>query len=342
MKCFRAIFPEILKCEIQPFELPAIKANEVLVRVESSLISPGTETNIFTGRHSNLQRPNPGWPRFPFEPGYAAAGRVLQIGAEVKEIQVGNRVALPCTHATHAISEPSKVTLIPEALSTEHATFAELGAIALNGVRIANIGLGDSVVVAGQGLIGLLATRMLKLSGAMPLLSVDLCESRRAIGLAYGADQVLDPIAGNSFEAIKNATGGRRADVVIEATGVPRVVTECLTWARNHGRVVLLGSPHGNVEMSFYPDLHSRNLHLLGAHVGASYHPSIGEAPWTIERNRKTFLDFAAKGAIQIDPLITRRVVPDEMKSAYQSFAETPNDQLGVVVNWTQIGDDLA
>ena len=193
MKYFRAVFPEIRRCEIQPFELPNLGTREALIRIEVSLISPGTETIIFTGRHSNLQRPNPGWPRFPFEPGYSAAGRVVQIGSGVQEVKVGDRVALPTPHASHAIAEVLKLTLIPKDLPMEQATFTELGAIALNGVRIANIGLGDSVVVAGQGLIGLLATRMLKLSGAMPLLTADLCESRRALGVAYGADQVLDP-----------------------------------------------------------------------------------------------------------------------------------------------------
>ena len=338
MKSYRAVFPEPGRCEIEPFDLPELSPDQVLVQIEASLISPGTETTIFTGKHSNLRQPNASWPRFPFHPGYSAAGKVLAVGAEVKGVKTGDRIFAAAQHATHAVVPAGNVAPIPEGLSIEHATFAEIGAIALNGVRMAGIGLNDSVIVAGLGLVGLLTVRLLKLSGAMPLLATDLSAARRELGIDSGADKVMDPLCENVLDVVRAATGGRLADVVIDATGVPRVVAECFGWARRQGRVVLLGSPHGGVKVNFYPDIHGRNLHVIGAHLGGSMHPSIDNAPWSKDRNWEVFLQRAQRGDIQTERLITRRITPCELEAAYRSFADPVAKPLGVVVDWTGTG----
>ena len=342
MRSYRAMIVQPGRCEIEVFDLPTeLGPDDVLVEAEVTLLSPGTELVIYTGRHSALNDPESVWPKFPVTPGYSMVGRVLARGSQASGVEAGDRVFAAASHAAHAIVPASKLMRISDDLASSHAAFAELGAIAMNGVRRAQVALGESVCVVGLGLIGVLAMRLARLCGAMPLIAVDLSEPRRAVAKQLGADIVIDPAKEDVLARVRGAGGGRAADVVIEATGVPRVVVSCIEWVRDQGRVMLLGSPHGSIDVNFYSHVHRRSLSLIGIHVMSSVHEPVLADPWNLVRNRRTFLDLLRRGDISVEPLISRTIVPQELDSVYRSLAASAGATLGVIIDWKAAAKDI-
>lgn len=334
MKAHRAVFPQPNQCRIVPFDLPdEPAADQVLIETQLSLISPGTETVIFTGKHSNFHGGTAPWPRFPFYPGYSCVGRILKTGVEVQDYHPGDRVFVPGTHASHHVTSTAGLVRVPEEVPAESAAFAELATIAMNGVQMAQIRLGESVLVVGLGIVGILASRFAKLSGALPLLAADLSAARRQLAPLFGVDHVINPQTEQIGDRLRMLPGGR-ADVVIEATGVSRVVSECLGWTRNGGRVILLGSPHGKVEIDFYTDVHARNLQIIGAHISAANSPFLSPVPWTKERNRAIFMELVRRGELPLQSLIRERITPDELEETYLELAKVSEAPAGIVIDW--------
>lgn len=314
--------------ELEEYELPATPGpEEVLIQAACSLISPGTELAIYTGKHSFFGVSN--WLRFPMYPGYCMAGRVLAAGSAVTHVRAGDRIFATMPHATHAVVRASDVLKIEyDEVGWEAAAFAELGAIALNGVRMAEVTLGAHVLVAGQGIIGLLAARLAKLAGAMPLVVMDLNSARLALGREFGADAAV-----NTDEGL-----AEQADIVIEATGNPQVIPRALGYARTQGRVVLLGSPHGEVSVNFYEHLHARRLQVVGAHINSSRHAATPADPWTIVRNKQVFLDLVRRGLIHPERLITHRIRPAEADRVLKEIASgKAPDALGILIRWDEV-----
>lgn len=336
----RVLFPKVGVCQIERFEVPsAPPPGQVLVRIRRTLVSPGTEFAVFSGRHTNLSRSGDLWPRFPFYPGYSAVGEVLAKGEGVDHVCPGDTVFAEAPHASHALVPGAKVIKVAPALGLERPAFTELGAIALHGVRSGGVMLGERVAVFGQGIVGLLALRLAHAAGATRLTAFDLDPRRLEIARRWGAGTTMTPEDGaRQVEMMRAENGGHLSDVVIEATGNPIVISACLSCARTGGRVVLLGSPHGSIMINFYEDVQSRNLRLIGAHVGASEHAATNAAPWNRDRNRQTFLDLVLRGDVPVEELVTHRLTPSDLLEFYRGATERPGEFLGVIVDWENAG----
>ena len=161
---------------LEPIELPPLSEGQVLVRTRATLISPGTERAFFLGMPNTTQE-------YPQRTGYSNIGEIAALGPGVKDYPLGMRVASASHHAQYAVVDAAKCLAIPrtlagDTLDDDIAVFFNLAAIALQGVRKATIELGESVVVIGAGLIGLLALQLARASGALPAIAVDLDERR--------------------------------------------------------------------------------------------------------------------------------------------------------------------
>ena len=332
MEAQRVVWPSRAKVEVETFDLPPLGDDEVLVETECTLISPGTERAFLLGL-PNAQG------RYPSRPGYSNIGTVVEVGKAVTDCKVGERVASTQGHTSHFIASPSRLLKVTSTdVPAEEAVFFNLGAIALQGVRKARIELGEAALVLGQGLIGLLAMQLLKLSGAMPLIAADLTDSRLEISKNVGADCTLNPEDVNFSEQLRDVTKGDGPAVVIEATGHPDAVSTALDVAGWGARVVLLASTRGETpNVNFYRDVHKKGLILYGAHNAIRPRQESSPNFWTLEDDSLLLLSLIAQNRFNVLPLISHRVPGEDAPKAYQLLMEWNPGLLGVVLQWNSM-----
>ncbi|KYH41250.1 MAG: hypothetical protein AYL32_006730 [Candidatus Bathyarchaeota archaeon B26-2] len=323
----RIVFRDVGLVDVEDFEVPEPKPNEVLVRTVSTLISPGTETAFL------MALPNTSG-RFPQHPGYSNAGVVISVGDSVSRFKVGDRVVSYREHASHVTVPEEDTQRIPESVPYDEATFFALGSIALQGVRKAGIELGESVLVLGQGLVGLLALQHAGLSGGIPLIAVDLYENRLEASLNLGADYALNPAKIDLEREISEITGGKGVNVVIEATGNPKVIPTALRLAGRFGRVVLLGSPRGLTEVNFYREVHRKGITVVGAHASVRPRYESFKGFWTRRDDTALVLELIKRGKLRVRDLITRKLRFTDAKEAYRMLIESKGETLGIVLEW--------
>lgn len=329
MKAQRVVWPDRAKVDVETFMLPPVGDDEVLVATECTLISPGTERAFLLGL-PNAQG------RYPTRPGYSNIGTVVDTGKSITDCEVGDRVASTQGHTSHFVTSPSRLLKITSAdVPAEEAVFFNLGAIALQGVRKARIELGEATLILGQGLIGLSAMQLSKLSGALPLIAADLTDSRLEISKRVGADYTFNPEDADFAEQLGDATKGEGPAIVIEATGHPDAISTALDVAGRDARVVLLASTRGETpSVNFYRDVHKKGLILYGAHN--SIRPRQESSPnfWTLEEDSFLMLSLIAQKRFNVIPLISHRVPGENAAKAYQLLMEWNPGLLGVVLQW--------
>jgi 2-desacetyl-2-hydroxyethyl bacteriochlorophyllide A dehydrogenase len=337
MQARRLVCKAIRQIEWETYEIPeTLESHQVLIKSASSLISAGTEMAVYSGSHIGYTLPTPPpWFKFPMDMGYALAGTVQATGGEVKEWVVGDRVMVHAPHGDWASCDVRTAIIhrLPAGVSMEEGALARIGGISLVGVRQGNVTLGETVVILGLGLIGQLAAQLCRLAGARPVIGVDLIPNRVRIAAAGG----IHAINSNEVDVVSvvnEMTGGRMAEVVIEATGNPQVIPMALDLVSEGGRVVLLGSPRGEIEMDAYSTVHRRGISLIGAHDRLSAHPWTFRDPWTRQRNLDLILTLFADGSLKSDGLISHCIQPDDIRETYEMLIERPEDFLGVLIEW--------
>jgi polar amino acid transport system substrate-binding protein len=278
--------------------------------------------------------------------GYSAAGVVIETANDVNEFRAGDRVACAGTdYASHAevISVPRNLCVrLPEPVSFAEGAFGTVGAIALQGVRLAEPTLGESVVVIGLGLVGQLTVQLLKANGCR-VFGIDIDESRIQLAIASGAEGRSVP--DEASEKVMRWSRGRGADacIIAAATTSDEPVALAGEIARLKGRVVAVGMVGMNVPRNIY---YQRELTLK---VSLSYGPGrhdpdyeehghdypLAYVRWTEGRNIEAFLDLLAAARIDVKPLITHRFPIDEASQAYQLISGNSDEKyLGVVLTY--------
>src|SRR5579871_4002305 len=204
MHARQVVITEPYQAAVREVELPAPAANQILVAAEVSAVSAGTELAVWTGTHQWLKDPNlPDW-KFPFRPGYSAAGTIVAVGSGVTGWKVGERVSFPGNHASAELltigHERGRLWRMPDKLDMEKAAVATIARYGLGASIRAGLTLGRSAAVLGLGIIGQFALRCLIAAGAHPVVGIDAVAMRRRAALAAGADHVIDPSAGGVRE----------------------------------------------------------------------------------------------------------------------------------------------
>jgi 2-desacetyl-2-hydroxyethyl bacteriochlorophyllide A dehydrogenase len=333
----RVVFPEIRRAEWETLSLPdELGPTEVLVRAGRTLVSAGTETAIYSGTHIGYSTPGARYPRLPFNPGYAFAGTVEAAGPAVTTLAPGDRVVGGMKHQDLVVVDAGQDSLerIPEGVSLEQACLARLATISMQGVRLARLVLGELVAVFGQGLIGQLARQLAAIDGAATTIAVDLIDARLAVATRHGATHTVNPGRDDLAGALERATDGWGVDVAIEATGNPAVITDALHAVARMGRVILLGSPRGRLEIDPYGDIHSRGVSVIGAHANTTANSPNPYHRWTLVEHRRLALELIRQGRLRTDGLVTRRVPAAEALPIWDMLAAGPDEHLGVIIVW--------
>ncbi|HEX6625745.1 MAG TPA: zinc-binding alcohol dehydrogenase, partial [Pyrinomonadaceae bacterium] len=359
--------------EVADVPAPAVARGRVLVRAAASLISAGTERSAVGQNRKGLlgralDQPElvrktirkaldegvastVGAVRAKLDSavalGYSAAGVVAEVGAGVEGFGAGDRVACAgLGYASHAevLSVPKNLCArLPEGVSFADGAYATLGAIALQGVRLAQPTLGESVVVVGLGLLGQLAAQLLRANGCR-VYGVDPDERRLELARALGADAGCAPDE-EAAAKIAEWTRGRGADAVLITAGTEssRPIVLAGEASRMKGRVVVVGQ----VGMDVPRDLYYRRE--LSLQVSMSYGPGrydpdyeerghdypLAYVRWTEARNLEAFLDMVARGSVNVARLTTHRFKVEEGARAYELITgEREEPYLGVLVEY--------
>jgi 2-desacetyl-2-hydroxyethyl bacteriochlorophyllide A dehydrogenase len=189
MEGLRIVWPAPKQVELASFEIPSPKPFEVLIETEYSVISAGTERANLTSMPNTSQQ-------FPQLPGYSAVGRIIETGAEVSNVQAGDRVICYHTgHTSHAVKPAEGLVKIEDrSISLKEAAFVVIASMSLQGVRKARLELGESVMIMGQGLLGLFAVQLAQFSGGLPVIAADLNESETQVSAAAWSGYCVEPV----------------------------------------------------------------------------------------------------------------------------------------------------
>ena len=263
-----------------------------------------------------------------------------QIGKEVRSVKPGDRVLVyhGC-HSNYNIRKEDEITKVEDdRIDSLEAAFVIIASMGLGGVRKVELELGESAMVMGQGLLGIFATQFLRLSGAYPLIAADLNPARRALALELGADYALDPSDESFREQVMEITGGKGVKACVEVTGVSAAMKQALECASWMGRISLLGCTRvSECSVDYYQQVHRPGVRLIGAHNFVR--PKVESYPhhWTHQDDCKAILDLLAAGRIQVDPMVSRVVSPEDRAEIYHQLCDDPAFPMGTVFDWREM-----
>jgi predicted dehydrogenase/threonine dehydrogenase-like Zn-dependent dehydrogenase len=367
--------------EIVDVPSPKLLAGCVLVRTAASLVSVGTERASSEFARKNLvqkARIRPDlvrevWNKVrrdgvfstvatvrnrmdqPSTPGYSSAGTVVAVGEAVTDIQPGDRVA--CAGAGHAVH--AEFACIPRLLlakipaesevSVDHAAATTVGAVALHGVRTADVKLGDIVGVIGLGLLGQLTVQILKAAGCH-VIGMDIDRGRVDLALRMGADAAADSSTG-FIDACMQHSRGRGADAILitAQTSSNHPVNLAAEAARDRAVVTVVGTVGMELERRPYyeKELDFRISRSYGpGRYDAAYEQKgidypIGYVRWTETRNMEAFLALLAGGKVNVEALITHRFPIDQARAAYELITGKGEQSfLGVLITYPNSAEE--
>jgi predicted dehydrogenase len=350
--------------------LPSLQTGHVLIRTHCTLISAGTERMLIDfGRASMFdrarQQPEKVKMLFdkmrtdglmaaieavrskldqPLALGYCNVGTVIGIGGGVTQFRQGDRVVSNGSHAG-VVSVPKNLCArIPDNVEDEAAVFTVLGAIGLQGVRLGQPTLGETVVVTGLGLIGLMTVQMLRAHGCR-VMGIDYDPERLEMARQFGAYAVDPSAADDLVMSAVDFSRGRGVDAVIitASTESSEPVSQAAKMCRRRGRIVLVGVT--GLQLS-RQDFYEKEITFQ---VSCSYGPGrydtsyelkgqdypVGFVRWTEQRNFEAVLDLMASNAVNVAPLITHRFPVESAEAAY-SVLISGEPSLGIVLQYPE------
>tara|TARA_R110002049_G_scaffold292252_1_gene476607 strand:- start:2587 stop:4707 length:2121 start_codon:yes stop_codon:yes gene_type:complete len=278
--------------------------------------------------------------------GYSNSGIVIAVGKGVSNFQVGDKVAAAgagiANHAEFVVVPQNLVMKVPEDLDLKLASTVTVGGIALQGVRRADLRLGEHCVVIGAGILGLLTVQFLKSSGVRTIVT-DINGERLKIAEALGADLVINPTKADVVKTITSFTGGHGADAVIftAATGSSEPLSEAFKACKKKGRVILVGVSGMEIKRE---DIYQKELDFL---VSTSYGPGrydrnyeddgndypYAYVRWTENRNMTEYLKMLQEGKVNLEPLINKVYPIEKVEEAYASL-QSPEKPIIVLLSY--------
>jgi 2-desacetyl-2-hydroxyethyl bacteriochlorophyllide A dehydrogenase len=325
-------FPGPRKAELRPESVPPPGPGEVRVKTIASALSHGTEMLVYRGevpKETPLDLPTfAGSFGFPIKYGYAATGRVLDTGPDVRRLSAGDFVFVHHPHQSIFTVPEAMPARLPDGLDPMLGVFVANLETALNIVHDASPNLGETALVLGAGVVGMLVSQLLRLAGAGRVLVVEPLPERRRLALLRGADSALEPGAGLP-ERVFEETGGRGADLAVEVSGSGSVLQAAVDSVAEEGTVVV-ASWYGTkpVSLELGGRFHRGRVRLRSSQVGR-IDPGLSPR-W--DRGRRTEAVMDLLGGLGISDLITHRIPFERAPEAYRIVDESPGDAMQIVL----------
>jgi predicted dehydrogenase/threonine dehydrogenase-like Zn-dependent dehydrogenase len=337
---------------LEEIPAPEVKKGSILIKTTRSLVSLGTERMLVEFSKSNLiskarQQPEKVkqvldkikseglFPTLeavfnkleqPLPLGYCNVGEVVAVGEGVSGFKIGDRVISNGQHAEYVCIPKNLVAHIPDSVSDDEAVFTVIGSIGLQGIRLLNPTLGETIVVIGLGLIGLMTAELLKANGCR-VIGFDFDEQKVKIAKDKGIEAITVKEGVNPVKFVENITNGVGADgVIITASAkTDEIISQAAQMSRKRGRIVLVGVIGLNISRA---EFYEKELTFQ---VSCSYGPGrydegyeqqgndypLPFVRWTENRNFQTILYSIEKGLIDVKPLITERVPLEDYQKIY-------------------------
>lgn len=375
----RQILIERGKVLVEDVPVPQVEPGTVLVKVEYSCISPGTELSgikesSLSLRERIFKQPDNlkkvwqvaksqgiagAWnlvetkllDAHPL--GYSACGLILEVGQGIQDLQPGLRIACAgsqCAYHAEIIRVPRNLAvLVPDNLESKLASTVALGAIALQGIRRLNPTLGEIFVVLGLGAIGQIIAQLLKINGCR-VIGVDLESNRIQLAQQLGMEYSVNSTEGNEIDAVLRLTDGIGADgvVITASTKSDAVISSAFKMCRKKARVVLIGDVGLNLNRT---DFYQKELDFF---ISTSYGPGrydniyeekgldypLAYVRWTENRNLQEYVRLSAEGKLKIAPLISTVCPVEQASLAYESLQEKDKPPI-TLLSYAQTKSDL-
>lgn len=330
MKSKTIVFTKPQTAELLVKDLPETAGNKVLVKMEYTVVSGGTERACIMNMKNTSQK-------FPMSLGYCGVGYVTEIGKEVTKVAVGDRVLVyHGIHTEYNLVPENDVTKVEdETIDSIDAAFVVIATMGLGGVRKLELELGESAMVMGLGLLGMFSVQFLRLSGANPLIAVDLNEDRRQLALKLGADYALDPSDEDFVNKVKEITKGKGVRATVEVTGASYAMQQALDCASWMGRISLLGCTRvSDCPVDYYQQVHRPGIKLIGAHNFVR--PKVESYPhhWTHHDDCRAILDMLTRNRIDVKSMVSRIVKPETAPEIYTELCNNKDFPMGTVFDW--------
>lgn len=312
------VFTEKNKAELLEENIPVPGDNDVLVKLCVSTVSSGTERANISGE-KNVSIGYEYVP-FPRRSGYSSSGIVEKAGKNVSEIKAGDRVALYWSlHSQYVcVNQRNAVKIEDDSISFNEAALWHIGTFPLAAIRKCHVEIGESAIVMGMGVLGMIAVKLLKAAGAAPVIAADPVAEKREKALEIGADYAFDPTDCNFSEKVKEVTNGG-VNAAIEVTGFGAALDNVLDCMKRFGRVALLGcTRNSDFTIDYYKKVHGPGISLIGAHTLAR--PEIESYPgmWTIRDDMKAIQKLVKYGRIKLEELVSEAHSPNEAEEVYR------------------------
>jgi predicted dehydrogenase/threonine dehydrogenase-like Zn-dependent dehydrogenase len=343
---------------LEEIPVPQVRKGCVLIKTSRSLVSLGTEKMLVEFGKANFiekarQQPEKVKQVFdkiktdgfkptveavfrklsePIPLGYCNVGEVVAIGEGITEFKIGDRVASNGAHAEVVCVPKNLVALIPDNVSDDEAAFTVVGAIALQGIRLANPTLGETVAVIGLGLTGQLTIELLQANGC-EVIAFDSDQSKVDLANTKGVKAFKVSEDNDSVKIAQEITQNMGVDAVIitASTKSNAVISEAAKMSRKRGRIVLVGVVGLNINRT---DFYEKELTFQ---VSCSYGPGrydanyeqngqdypIDSVRWTLNRNFETVLKFISISRLKVQPLITEVVNFQDYKQVYENIGKS-------------------
>lgn len=314
----------------------ALGPDELLIQTEATFISAGTELANYTGREPKVFQPGQ-WCTYPWKSGYAHVGIVQAVGSGVKRVKVGERVFGYGNHASLVRYNQQRLIIpVPAGVDPVLAAAARMAGVAMTSIIVSEIRDNPWVAVFGLGTVGNLTAQMFRLRGCR-VIGVDPVDYRRKLAERCGIEVTVGGDADAAQEAIMAITGGKGANITVDAVGHSAVVMQAAKATASFGQLVILGSPRVPVEgnlTELLSDVHLRWITLRGAlEWCVPMYPDIGNRTSQWGKQEQIY-DWMQRGLLQIEPLVSHRLPPTAIKEAYEGLLRQPETYTGVTLVW--------
>jgi len=326
-----AVLEAINRITVKDIPAPIPEDDEVLIKVRACGMC-GTDLKLYNGQYTA---------RVPVVPGHEYSGEIVELGKNIKNLKVGQRVVSdpnescgkcywcrihqPCFcndlaaygvlrdggFAEYCTASEKGIYPIPESLDDESAAFAEPVSCVVHAMDRVNYQSGETVAIIGGGPMGQIHLQFALQSGARKVILIETEETRREMAKKFGAHVVINPKDGNLKEQVLAETEGLGPDAVVEVVGRSDTIELAVELAKRGGKVLIFGFAPEGQKASFIPfNVLSRELTILGSWVN----------PYSYSRA----LDILAAGKVNVKPLISNRLNLTEITQAYKMLAEKP------------------
>ena len=374
----KQIFQSLKNGKTQLIEIPSpsVSSGYLLIKSNKTLISSGTERMLVDFGRSNIIQKGLKQPDKvkkiiekissdglkptidsifskldqPLPLGYCNVGRIIEKGSDDSDFEINDRVVSNGNHSEFVKVPLNLCAKIPDNVSDDEASFTILGSVALQGIRLVSPTLGETVVVTGLGLIGLLTVQLLKAHGCR-VLAIDFDQARCNLAKSFGAEVVNLSKGEDPIKAAEVFSRYRGVDAVIisASTSSNEPVSQAAKMCRKKGRIVLVGVSGLNLSRD---DFYEKELSFQ---VSCSYGPGrydsnyeengndypIGYVRWTEQRNFEAVLDLMSSKSLDVEKLISHSFDLEEAKKAYDLVFDS-KDSLGIILNYSHQNDQLS